>query len=90
MGDERPYPEEGNDFLSEKGLEVVVVGATEKAIELGNYRAANVILLGTLASYLDIPMAVWDETLEGRIPERLLELNRKAFSAGGELAASPA
>jgi indolepyruvate ferredoxin oxidoreductase beta subunit len=88
MGDERPYPEEGNDFLVEKGFNVVVVKATEKAIELGNYRAANVILLGALASHLDIPQAVWDETLEGRIPERLLELNRKAFSAGGDLAAS--
>jgi indolepyruvate ferredoxin oxidoreductase beta subunit len=89
MGDERPYPEEGNDFLVEKGFNVVVVKATEKAIELGNYRAANVILLGALASHLDIPQAVWDETLEGRIPERLLELNRKAFAAGRELATSP-
>jgi indolepyruvate ferredoxin oxidoreductase beta subunit len=88
MGDERPYPEEGNDFLTEKGFNVVVIKATERAIELGNYRAANVILLGTLASHLDIPKAVWEETLEGRIPERLLELNRKAFSAGGELANS--
>jgi indolepyruvate ferredoxin oxidoreductase beta subunit len=89
MGDERPYPEEGNDFLTEKGFDVVVVRATEKAIELGNYRIANVILLGALASHLDIPESVWEETLEGRIPERLLELNRKAFLAGGDLAASP-
>jgi len=89
MGDERPYPDEGNDFLLEKGFNVVVVRATEKAIELGNYRAANVILLGALASHLDIPQAIWDETLEGRIPERLLELNRKAFAAGQELAPSP-
>ena len=88
MADERPYPEEGNDFLTEKGFNVVVIKATERAIELGNYRAANVILLGTLASHLDIPQAVWEETLEGRIPERLLELNRKAFSTGGELANS--
>lgn len=89
MGDDRPYPDEGNDFLREKGFNVVVVKATEKAIELGNYRAANVILLGTLASHLDIPQAVWAETLEGRIPERLLELNRKAFAAGQALAPSP-
>ena len=89
MGDDRPYPDEGNDFLREKGFNVVVVKATEKAIELGNYRAANVILLGTLASHLDIPQAVWAETLEGRIPERLLELNRKAFAAGQGLAPSP-
>jgi len=89
MADDRPYPDEGNDFLREKGFNVVVVKATEKAIELGNYRAANVILLGTLASHLDIPQAVWAETLEGRIPERLLELNRKAFAAGQALAPSP-
>jgi len=88
MGDERPYPEEGNDFLVEKGFNVVVVKATEKANELGNYRAANLILLGTLASQLDIPQAVWNETLEGRIPERLLSLNQQAFAAGQEMAPS--
>jgi indolepyruvate ferredoxin oxidoreductase beta subunit len=89
MGDDRPYPVEGNDFLVEKGFRVVVVEATEKAIELGNYRVANVILLGALASRLDIPQEVWDETLEGRIPPKLLELNRKAFAAGQEALARP-
>lgn len=87
MGDDRPYPLEGNDFLEKKGFRVVEVKATEKAIELGNYRVANVILLGTLASRLDIPQAVWDETLEGRIPPRLLELNQKAFAAGRAVSA---
>ncbi len=65
---------------------MVVVPATAKAIEIGNHRTANVILLGTLAAHLDIPMEVWDRTLEERIPERLLDLNRKAFAAGRELA----
>jgi len=90
MGDDRPYPLEGNDFLAKKGFRVVVVKATEKAVELGNYRVANVILLGALASRLDIPQAVWEETLEGRIPARLLELNRKAFAAGQEVSVNPA
>jgi len=89
MADVRPYPDEGIDFLSQKGFNVVVVAATANAIQIGNYRAANVILLGTLAAYLDIPEAVWDETLQNRIPGRLLTLNQKAFAAGQELAPSP-
>ena len=87
MADVRPYPDEGVDFLSEKGFNVILVPATKKAIELGNYRAANVILLGTLAAHLDIPQVVWNETLGGRIPAKLLDLNRKAFAVGQELAA---
>lgn len=82
MGDERPYPDEAAEFLTGKGFNVVVVEATRKAIELGNYRAANVILLGALTTHLDIPGEVWQKTLEDRVPEKLLELNREAFAAG--------
>jgi indolepyruvate ferredoxin oxidoreductase beta subunit len=89
VGDLRPYPDEAEGFLGQKGFEVVEVGATQKAIELGNYRAANVILLGALATRLEIPEELWSETLEERIPPRLLELNRKAFLAGGELVGTP-
>jgi len=90
MADTRPYPDEGIDFLTEKGFNVVVVPATARAIEIGNYRAANVILLGTLAAHLDIPLEGWDKTLEERIPAKLLDLNRRAFTAGQELAPSRA
>jgi indolepyruvate ferredoxin oxidoreductase beta subunit len=86
MADQRPYPDEGVDFLKAQGFQVVLVPATTTAIELGNYRAANVILLGTLAGHLEIPQDVWTRTLEERIPAKLLDLNRKAFSAGQEFA----
>lgn len=82
MADTRPYPQDPEGFLEGKGFEVVTVPATEIAIELGNYRAANVILLGALAGRLDIPREVWEKTLAGRIPQRLLPLNQKAFAAG--------
>jgi indolepyruvate ferredoxin oxidoreductase beta subunit len=85
MADQRAYPEDAEDFLGGKGFEVEVVDATRKAIELGNYRVANVILLGALAAHLDIPGTVWEETLEERIPGRLLALNREAFAAGRNL-----
>jgi len=82
IGDDRPYPENAIAFLSGKGFDAVPVQATAKAIELGNYRAANVIMLGALAAYLDIPGAVWQHTLTERIPAKLLALNLEAFAAG--------
>jgi indolepyruvate ferredoxin oxidoreductase beta subunit len=89
MADQRPYPDEGLAFLEGEGFRVETVEATKKAIELGNYRAANVILLGALAAHLDIPSEVWEKTLEERIPDRILALNREAFAAGREMVPGP-
>jgi indolepyruvate ferredoxin oxidoreductase beta subunit len=86
LGDARPYPAGSVEFLAGKGFDVILVEATRKAVELGNYRAANVILLGALSTRLDIPAEAWERTLEERIPAKLLELNRKAFAAGQEAA----
>lgn len=84
-GDERPYPDDAIEFLERRGFEVLAAKATEMAIEMGNHRAANVVLLGALAARLDIPLEVWESTLE-RLPERIRPLNRQAFAAGRRLA----
>jgi indolepyruvate ferredoxin oxidoreductase beta subunit len=83
--DQRPYPDEAIDFLEGKGFNVVVIKATEKANELGNHRAANVVLLGALSRSLDITQETWESTLRKRIPEKLLALNQQAFAAGRQL-----
>jgi len=82
VGDERPYPDNAVGFLDGKGFTTVVIEATKKAIELGNHRAANVVLLGVLAESLDLPDSAWERTLKERIPERLFALNQLAFAAG--------
>ena len=84
LADQRPYPGEALTFLREKGFDVMLLEGTQAAIGLGNYRVANVILLGALSTRLDIPAEAWGRTLQERIPPRLLELNRKAFAAGIE------
>jgi indolepyruvate ferredoxin oxidoreductase beta subunit len=86
VGDPRPYPEDALDFLRGKGFQVTVLEATQMARDLGDHRAANVVLLGALSEVLDLPDAAWERTLGERIPERHLELNRRAFSAGREAA----
>ena len=90
VGDERPYPDDAAGFLRSKGFQVMVLGATQIALELGDHRAANVVLLGALSELLDIPAPVWEETMRQRIPERLLAVNLGAFAAGREAAAARA
>jgi indolepyruvate ferredoxin oxidoreductase beta subunit len=87
VGDQRPYPDDAVGFLRDKGFRVVVLKATQTALELGDHRAANVVLLGALSRSLDIPEAVWDQTLRERIPERHLALNQRAFAAGRDAVA---
>jgi indolepyruvate ferredoxin oxidoreductase beta subunit len=84
IADQRPYPDDAIDFLRGKDFNVIPLAATEMAIELGNPRAANVVLLGALAERIDIPSEIWEQTIDQRIPERFLSLNRAAFAAGRE------
>ncbi len=83
--DNRPYPSNAAGFLRAKGFQVVAVPATERATALGEHRAANVVLLGVLSRFLDIPREVWDKTLVERIPKKFLEVNQRAFVEGVSL-----
>jgi indolepyruvate ferredoxin oxidoreductase beta subunit len=61
-----------------------IVPGAAIASELGNIRAANVILLGALSRALDVPDEVWLSRIDARVPERWRALNRKAFRRGQE------
>jgi len=61
-----------------------LVPGTEIARELGNTRAANVVLIGALSTFLDVPVGTWLEVIEGRVPPKYFELNRQAFMSGRE------
>jgi indolepyruvate ferredoxin oxidoreductase, beta subunit len=49
---------------------------------LPNRRSLNVALLGALSHHLDIPVAVWLDAVRAALPERLHEVNEKAFAMG--------
>lgn len=84
--DETPYPDDVPEFLRQKGYTVRVIPAIETAIELGDKRCANVVLLGALADQLPLAEASWQAALDRRFPEKILDLNRRAFDAGKRLA----
>jgi len=81
----------GAHYPSEEELRAVYGRVTDRfylvpgadlAEELGNARAANVVLLGALSSFLDVPAETWLAVIEKRVPPRYVELNRQAFLAG--------
>ena len=80
------YPEAVPEFLRGKGYQVVVVPAVQEAMALGDKRCANVTLLGTLANHLPLGEDAWQAALRERIPQKILELNLRAFSAGRAVA----
>ncbi len=58
------------------------VDAVKLAIEAGNVRTANVVLVGILASITDIAKEIWEEAIKETVPEKFAEENLKAFELG--------
>ena len=87
-GDESSYPEGAPEFLRGKGYDVVVVPALQVAVDLGEKRCANVVLLGALAAFLPIEHESWLAAIDKRFPAKILDLNLRAFEAGRQARAS--
>jgi len=77
-----PYPEGIIESLKNTVGHVVVLEATRIASELGNVRAQNIVLLGSLIAYLGLEGIDWKELVGKMVPAKARELNQKAFQAG--------
>lgn len=70
--------------LSELGADAYFLDATQLAVEAGNAKAANVVMLGALSSLGTLP--VDDECLlsavRDRVPRKAVDVNLKAFELG--------
>jgi indolepyruvate ferredoxin oxidoreductase beta subunit len=76
------YPQDIVERLRALAGELVLIPATRLASELGNDKASNVVLIGLLASRMEIDAKLWLEVLRQKVPPRFLDLNLKAFDAG--------
>jgi indolepyruvate ferredoxin oxidoreductase beta subunit len=76
------YPGDIIKNLEKHASDVVVIPASDISMELGNIRATNLVLLGVLASKMDISENTWIEIIREKIPPRFIELNIAAFNRG--------
>ena len=79
------YPEGIIEHLSEK-YKVISVDAQKEALELGNSRVFNVIILGIAAKNMDFPKEQWIEVIKKTVPPKTIDINVAAFEKGYELA----
>ena len=78
------YPEHIIENLKEK-YKVYTVNATEEAKKLGNSRVFNLIVLGIAAQHMDFSKEQWYSVIEHTVPQKTIEINKKAFDVGYEL-----
>jgi len=76
------YPEAIISKIKENYKNTVSVDALSIAKECGNTKAVNIVLLGVMAKATDISKEVWLEAMKEVIPQKVLEINLKAFEEG--------
>ena len=76
------YPENLLEKMTQAGLDVDALDALTLAEEAGSSKAVNLVLMGRLSKYFDIPAEEWMDAIEKSVPAKFLEMNKKAFSLG--------
>lgn len=76
------YPEDLVQKMKKLGIQVDAMDCLALANEAGSSKAVNIVLMGRLSRYFDIPLEKWQQAIRDCVPAKFLELNLKAFDLG--------
>jgi indolepyruvate ferredoxin oxidoreductase beta subunit len=79
---EMEYPRNIPETIRSKFKDFYLIQGTEIALQVGDGRAANVVLLGAMSKFFEIGQELWLKTILNYLPPKVHEVNRKAFAAG--------
>ena len=77
-----PYPDEIVEKLQTTGAQIIASDALSLAIEAGNAKSVNVVMIGILSALTDFSVDIWQKALTDCVKPKFLALNQKAFSLG--------
>ena len=63
-------------------VNVDAIDALDLAVRAGSAKACNIVLMGRLAKYFDMPKEKWLAAIEKCVKPQFVEINRKAFELG--------
>ena len=69
-----------------KTRKVETADALQVAVDCGNAKALNLVLLGMLSKHMPFPLKSWMEAISQCVPPKTLAVNTEAFRRGRELA----
>ena len=78
------YPTDLVQKMLDAGFDVDAVDALALAQQAGSAKAVNIVLMGRLSRYFDFTREQWMAAIAASVPEKFLELNKKAFTLGAE------
>ena len=78
------YPTDALDKLTSLGVEVDALDALTPALDAGSSKAVNIVLMGRLSKYMDIPEEKWIDAIKKSVNPKFVELNLRAFALGRE------
>jgi indolepyruvate ferredoxin oxidoreductase beta subunit len=76
------YPKGIPEKIRSKFKDFYLVKGTEIALQIGDVRAANVVLLGAISKFFEVKEDLWLKSILEYLPPKVHELNKKAFFAG--------
>ncbi len=76
------YPENLESKIKNLGVKLDALDALTLAEKAGSAKAVNIVLMGRLSKLFDFTESEWISAIEQSVPEKFLELNKKAFALG--------
>ena len=76
------YPENLIDKMEAEGIAVDAMDCLSLAEQAGSAKAVNLVLMGRLSRYFDSPEEKWISAIEKCVPEKFVEMNKRAFALG--------
>lgn len=83
------YPEGVVEELKRLAPRAIVVPAGQLALELGQIRVQNIILLGTMVKVMGLTEVDWPKLVAEMVPPKARELNLKALDLGLNFKVTP-
>ncbi|MBE6596088.1 MAG: indolepyruvate oxidoreductase subunit beta [Ruminococcaceae bacterium] len=77
----KQYPENIIEELSKKHT-VYAIDGQKIALELGNSKVLNSVVLGFSAKHIGFDKETWLSVVESTVPQKTIEINKKAFTEG--------
>ncbi|NWF55809.1 MAG: indolepyruvate oxidoreductase subunit beta [Syntrophaceae bacterium] len=82
---EYPNREEILAILKKAAKNVIVIPGLQTALDLKEARVLNIVMMGALSGLLKSEEFLWEEVIQRRVPQKYLDLNRKAYRRGRAL-----
>lgn len=75
------YPVDAVEEIK-KHVKAITLDATQMAVELGNAKAANIVLLGTIIKAMGLEHIDWESIIRAQVKPAFVDVNIKAVHCG--------